>query len=74
MSTLQFPSFIAAVIYVSNALCANNEDVFFGLDEIPPATGHSIAHTVVVEAGPSWVIYRPKEVTYWLVCDADDYG
>lgn len=73
MSALQFPSFITAVTYVSNALCANNEDVFFGLEEITPATGHSVAHIVTIEAGSSWVIYRPNKVTYWLVCAADDY-
>jgi hypothetical protein len=45
----------------------------FGLMEIPPKENHNMAYLVTIEAGPSWVIYQPSKVGYWVVTPDDDY-
>lgn len=68
-----YPTFIAAITSLAAMLNIGENDIFFGIEEITPQEGHGTAHLIIVEAGPSWVIYRPKKVGYWIVCDADAY-
>ncbi len=64
-----YPSYIAAVIAVSEKL----EGTFFGLEEIAPGPVDSVAFVVTIEVGPSWVICKPKKVTYWVIRDSEGY-
>lgn len=62
-------TYIDAVSHVAALLEGNA----FGLIEMIPCEGHAMAYGVQIEAGPSWVIYQPKGVSYWAVVDDEEY-
>lgn len=61
--------YMDALAFVSSKMEGNA----FGLMEIPPKEEHGMAYLVTVEAGPSWVIYQPRKVGYWMVVPDEDY-
>lgn len=63
-----FPTFIEALVYIASKL----EDESFGVVEEPPTiAGHGLQYGIHIEAGPTWIVYRPNAVSYWIVVQAD---
>lgn len=61
--------YMDALAFVSSKMDGNA----FGLMKIPPKEEHGMAYLVTVEVGPSWVIYQPRKVGYWMVVPYEDY-